>query len=85
MKSNFTCLNSRMTREYRHMSRLCTSMSPGEAKGNLDAKAFLPYCYRIGSLAGAAFVIPVKHSASLKAKTEAEIFVLSVPVCKESR
>lgn len=49
-------------------------------KSSLDAKAFLPYWYRVGSLAGAAFAIPVKHSASLKAKAEAEVFILSVPV-----
>lgn len=41
VKSNFTCLNSRMTREYGDVSSLCTIMLPEEAKCMLDAKAFL--------------------------------------------
>lgn len=35
-------------------------------RGSLDAKAFLPYCYRLGSLAGAAFPIPVKSKCQLE-------------------
>jgi len=62
------------------MSRLCTITLLEEAKGTLDAGTFLPYWYRVGSPAGAAFAILVKHSASSKAKAEAEIFVLSVSV-----
>lgn len=80
IKSNFTCLSSRMTRVYGAMSRLCIIVLLEEMKGMLDAKAFLPDWYRVGSPARAAFAIPVKRSASLKAKAEAEIFVLSVPV-----
>lgn len=80
MKSNFTRLNSGMTRDYGGTGRLCTIMLPEEAKGMLDAKAFLPYWHRVGALAQAAFAILVKCSASLKAKAEGEIFVLPVPV-----
>ena len=67
-----------MTREHGDMKWLCTIMLLEEAKGMLDTKAFLTYWYRVGSPAGAT--IPVKRSVSLKAKAEAEIFVLSVPV-----
>ncbi|KAM6312576.1 POU domain class 2-associating factor 1 [Podargus strigoides] len=54
------------------MSEFDVSHPAEEAKGVLDAEAFLPYWHRVSSLAK-GIAIQIKCGASLKAKAEAEI------------